>query len=409
MTKASPLLTRRGLMRGLGSIACSAAAHPLMTTVTLAGSEGAQPLGDHRLVVVILRGAMDGLDLVRPMGDPLLTRYRPSLVADPGLDLDGYFALSPVLTGLTDLWRKGQLGFAHAVSTPYRNERSHFDGQDILEAGTGLDLPDYAIRDGWLNRMLQAVPGLRAETAFAIGQEAIPILEGRAEVRNWSPGLTFDLPSQSQRLLDHIYHDDPLFRAATTEALTLGASAESARMMAGEAPPVSDSRPLADMDRLVDFAADRLREATRIAAFSLSGWDTHRNQRGAITRPMRQLERIVLRLNDRLGPQVWDKTLLLAMTEFGRTVRENGSNGTDHGTGGALLMAGGALKGGRVMGQWPGLAEGDLYQGRDLLPTSDVRAWAAWAMRGMYGLDRSVLEGSIFPGLQMGDDPGVLS
>jgi uncharacterized protein (DUF1501 family) len=409
MTKASPLLTRRGLLRGLGTVACSAAAHPLMTTLTLAGSDGAQPLGDHRLVVVILRGAMDGLDLVRPMGDPLLSSYRPSLAADPGLDLDGYFAMSPVLTGLTDLWRKGQLGFAHAVSTPYRNERSHFDGQDILEAGTGLDLPDYAIRDGWLNRMLQAVPGLRAETAFAIGTEAIPVLEGRAEVRNWTPGMTFDLPSQSQLLLDHIYHDDPLFRAATTEALALGASVDAARMMAGEAPPVSANRPLADMDRLVDFAADRLSEATRIAAFSLSGWDTHRNQRGAINRPMRQLERIVLRLNDRLGPDVWDKTLLLAMTEFGRTVRENGSNGTDHGTGGAMLMAGGALKGGRVMGQWPGLAEGDLYQGHDLMPTTDVRAWAAWAMRGMYGLDRGVIEGSIFPGLQMGDDPGLLA
>jgi uncharacterized protein (DUF1501 family) len=409
MPTPSPLLTRRGLIRGLGAIACSAAAHPLMTTVTLAGSDGAHPLGDRRLVVVILRGAMDGLDLVRPTGDPLLARYRPSLAADPGLDLDGYFALSPVLTGLTDLWRKGQLGFAHAVSTPYRNERSHFDGQDILEAGTGLDLPDYAVRDGWLNRMLQAVPGLRAETAFAIGQEAIPILNGRAEVRNWSPGMTFDLPSQSQLLLDHIYHDDPLFRAATTEALALGASVDAARMMAGQTPPVSDNRPLADMDRLVDFAADRLIEETRIAAFSLSGWDTHRNQGGAITRPMRQLERIVLRMNDRLGPDVWDKTLLLAMTEFGRTVRENGSNGTDHGTGGAMLMAGGALRGGRVMGQWQGLAEGDLYQGRDLLPTSDVRAWAAWAMRGMYGLDRGVLEGSIFPGLQMGDDPGLLA
>jgi uncharacterized protein (DUF1501 family) len=405
----APRLNRRHMLRGLGAVACSAAAHPLMTTVTLAGSDGAQPLGDHRLVVVILRGAMDGLDLVRPVGDPLLASYRPGLSATPGLDLDGYFAMSPSLSGLTDLWQKGQLGFAHALSTPYRNQRSHFDGQDILEAGTGLDLPDYAVRDGWLNRMLQSVPGLRAETAFAIGREAIPILEGRAEVRNWTPGMTFDLPSQSQLLLDHIYHDDPLFRAATTEALALGVSMDAARMMEGQTPPVSDNRRLREMDRLVDFAADRLAEATRIAAFSLSGWDTHRNQAGAISGPMRQLERIVLRMADRLGPPVWDKTLLLAMTEFGRTVRENGSNGTDHGTGGAMLMAGGALRGGRVMGQWPGLAAADLYQGRDLMPTSDVRAWAAWAMRGLYGIDAGVLERSIFPGLHMGDNPGLLA
>lgn len=394
-------MDRRLFMKGLTGTACSLAAHPLMTTVTLAGSDGAAPLGDHRLVVVILRGAMDGLDLVRPTGDALLARYRPTLTATAGPDLTGYFSLTPELAGLMPLWQAGQLGFVHATSTPYRDQRSHFDGQDILEAGTGLDLPDTAVRSGWLNRMLQAVPGLTAQTAFAIGTQSAPVLAGPAPVANWQPDLRLDLTSQSRLLLDHVYHDDPLFRDAATEAITLTESIDPTGM--------GGRGPLADIDRLTDFAADRLREQTRIAAFSLNGWDTHRNQSGGITAPMRRLERVVLRLADQLGPQIWGKTLLVAMTEFGRTVAENGTKGTDHGTGGAMLLAGGALRGGRVLGPWPGLDEAALYQRRDLMPTTDVRAWAAWAMRGLYGFDRALLEGTVFPGLTMGSDPGLLA
>lgn len=403
-----PPLDRRLFLRGLATAACSAAAHSALTTATFAGSDGSAPLGENRLVVVILRGAMDGLDLLRPVGDTLYAGYRPILSGIEGIDLNGYFALNPELAGLMPLWAKGELGFAHAVSTPYRDQRSHFDGQDILEAGTGLDVPEPAVRDGWLNRMLQTVPGLHADTAYAVGEGAMPVLQGPAAVGNWQPDLALSLSSQSRLLLDHIYHDDALFRDAAAEAMLLTDSLEASDM-GGMAGPVSDNRRLADTDKLVDFAAERLRGATRIASFSLTGWDTHRNQKGTIDIPMRRLERVVTRLSTGLGPDLWGKTLLLAMTEFGRTVRENGSGGTDHGTGGAMLMAGGALRGGRVMGLWPGLATEDLYQGRDLMPTSDVRSWAAWAMRGMYGLPRDVLERSIFPGLQLGDDPGFLA
>ncbi len=400
-------MDRRRFLQALGGVACSAAAHPLMTTVTLAGSDGGQPLGDHRLVVVILRGAMDGLDVVRPIGDAAFASYRPTLAAGPAPDLNGYFALHPTLEGLMPLWHAGQLGFVHATSTPYRDARSHFDGQDILEAGTGLDVPDSAVRDGWLNRMLQAMPGLRAETAYAIGSEALPLLAGSATVRNWTPEQKLELSAQSQLLLEHIYHDDALFRDSAAEAFALTAAGGLAQMSDGMSP-VSANRNLADTDRLVDFATARLREDTRIAAFSLAGWDSHRNQSGSISLPLRRLDRVVQRMATGLGPDVWGKTLLLAVTEFGRTVRENGSKGTDHGTGGAMLLAGGALKGGRVLGQWPGIADADLYEGRDLLPTTDVRSWAAWAMRGMYGMDRNLLEGAVFPGLIMGDDPGLL-
>ena len=190
-----------------------------------------------------------------------------------------------------------------------------------------------------------------------------------------------------------------LSRAEAAEVAAPGEDGASA--MAATAPePVAVA--LREIDRFAAFAAERLRADTRICALSRAGWDTHRGQASAIVRPLARLERLVLRLKTDLGPAVWARTAVLAVTEFGRTVRENGSGGTDHGTGGVALTAGGALRGGQVRGRWPGL--GDLYDGRDLLPTTDVRAVAAWTMRGLYGFGRGFLEGTVFPGLDMGDD-----
>lgn len=397
-------MDRRHFLRCASTLACSAAAHPFLTTVTLAGDAAA--LGENRLVAVILRGAADGLAILPPVGDPSFAAHRPTLAQVPdAIPLDGMFALHPLLRGWADLWAAGELAFAPAVSTPYRDKRSHFDGQDILEAGTAGDAGLGQARDGWLNRMLQSIPGLRGETAYAVGREALAVLDGPFPARQWSPDLSLDLSPQARLLLQAISHDDPLFRDAALEAMEL------ADLPAGATVPLPEgervARRLAEVDRLADFAADRLAAGTRIAAFSLSGWDTHRAQAGGIGLPLMRLERLVLRLRERLGP-VWARTTVLAMTEFGRTVRENGSRGTDHGTGGALIAAGGAVRGGRILGRWPGLAEGDLYDGRDLLPTSDVRAWAAWAMRDLYGFDRSLLEGAVFPGLDMGDQPGLI-
>ena len=243
------------------------------------------------------------------------------------------------------------------------------------------------------------MPGVQAETAYAVGREALPILSGAAPMRQWAPETTLDLSPQARLLLEQVYHDDPVFQQAAAEAFDLTTGDDMATDVSGK---------LADIDRLVDFTAARLRDATRIAAFSLSGWDTHKAQAKALPRALQRLERVVLRMQDQLGPQVWGKTTLIAMTEFGRTARENGSGGTDHGTGGTMLLAGGSLRGGRVFGRWPGLGEGDLYQGRDLMPTSDVREWAAWALRSGFGIERGLLERAIFPGLVMGDDPALL-
>lgn len=404
-------MERRDFLKGLAAVGCSAAAHPLLTTVTLAQGTG---LGENRLIVVILRGGMDGLDVVQPLGDPDFAALRPAHIPSQ-IGLTGPFALHPGLGGLQGLWQAGQLGFVHATSTPYRDKRSHFDGQTLLESGTGMDVAIGAQRDGWLNRMLQAVPGLRAETAYAVGREALPLLAGPGPSRNWTPEVNLVLSAQSHLLLDHIYHDDDLFRDAGAEAMTLsaelsGREARKADARGAEKGPFGpgDDRPWPDVDTLVDFAAGRLRAATRIAAFSLSGWDTHRGQNNAIGRPLSRLQRIILRMQVQLGAEVWGRTTLLAMTEFGRTARQNGSGGTDHGTGGLMVMAGGALRGGHVFGPWPGLSEAALYDRRDLMPTSDVRAWAAWAMRGLYGLEVATLEGAVFPGLEMGPNPGLI-
>ncbi len=405
-------VSRRKFLQRAGLIGCSVAASPLITPMTFASVPS-----DNRLVVIILRGAMDGLDVVQPYGDKAFFDMRKTLKfgdAAGAFDLDGYFSMHTGLADLIPLWRAGQLGFAHAVSTPYRDKRSHFDGQDLLEAGTGMDAPVGAARDGWLNRMLQTLPDVQAQTAFAIGQESLLVTTGAAPVSNWSPDTHFNLTDQSQRLLKLVYQNDPLFGGSLDEAISLAHSLDPAAMVDENDTDMEmmQNQVMASLKggahkRVAEFAANRLRHATRIAAFSINGWDTHGGQKRAISGALTKLADTILILQRDLGP-VWNKTTVLAMTEFGRTARENGTGGTDHGTGGALVMAGGALKGGKVFGDWPGLGQGNLYQDRDLLPTADVRAYAARAMQGLFGLDQSVLETAIFPSLDMGNTPEII-
>ncbi|PRY25589.1 secreted protein [Aliiruegeria haliotis] len=406
------MVSRRDFLRASAALGCSAAASPLLTPVTLAAAPW-----DARLVVIILRGGMDGLDVVQPYGDRDLAALRGRELkfgeSAGAADLDGFFALHPAMSPLIPLWAAGELSFAHAVSTPYRDKRSHFDGQDLLEAGGGFGPGERVARDGWLNRMLQSVPGVEARTAYAIGREDLLLLKGAAPVSNWAPGTEMRISPQAELLLEMTYHEDPLFRDAVTEALEL------TRTMAAtvEAAPDDDMMAMQEMMKqakggrghleVAEFAVERLREETRIAAFSINGWDTHNNQRYVLSRALGRLADTILALKIGLGP-LWAGTTVLALTEFGRTVRQNGTAGTDHGTGGAMLLAGGAIRGGIVHGKWPGLSEGDLYAGRDLLPTEDVRAYAASAIRGLYGLPVSVLESAVFPGLDMAQAPGVI-
>ncbi|MSU88267.1 DUF1501 domain-containing protein [Rhodobacteraceae bacterium 2CG4] len=390
--------SRRRFLGTTLALGCSAAASPFVTPVTLAVTPG-----DNRLVVIVLRGAMDGLDVVQPIGDRALRGHRRNLStgeAGGAHDLDGFFMLHSELSGLMPLWQAGELSFAHAVSTPYRDKRSHFDGQDLLE--NGGNSPDGGMtpgRDGWLNRMLSLLPGASAQTAYAVGRENLLLLSGDAPASAWSPDSDMALSPQAQLLLNAVYRDDPLFRQAGEAAMTLAAAQDGNAM---------NPRQAARAAALAGFAAQQLSGQARVAAFSLNGWDTHQNQPGGLAGALKELQTAILTLKQGLGP-AWGKTAVLCLTEFGRTVRENGNRGSDHGTGGAAIFAGGALRGQAVHGKWPGLKAGNLYRDRDLMPTADVRGYAAWAMRGLFGIDKGKLDTVLFPGVDLGKDPKLIA
>lgn len=378
------MLNRRAFL----GAACSAAASPLVTPVVFA-----QAPGENRLVVIVLRGGLDGLGAVIPHGDPRLGELRPSLAGGEMADLDGFFGLGEAFAELMPLWRAGELGFVHAVSTPYRDKRSHFDGQDMLENGSGD--PSGAMtpgRDGWLNRAISLIPGASAEYGLAVGQSRLLMMEGDQPVASWSPATELGYSEDARARLAMLYEGDPLFDAAYRGADAFAGMDMSARRENGEA--------------LAAFTAGQLKGAARIAAFSLGGWDTHRGQAGAIRGPARQLVAALGTLKAGLGAD-WGRTAVIAVTEFGRTARENGSRGTDHGTGGAMILAGGALRGGKVHGAWPGLA--DLYEDRDLMPTADLRAYCGQVLGALFGLPGDAMGRDVFPGVDLGEAMPIIA
>lgn len=388
---------------------CSTQASPTITPVTMSNATG-----DNRLVVIILRGGMDGLSTVQPVGDPDFDEMRGTVAkheTGQPTDLDGFYALHPSLNPLMDLWTKGELSFIHAVSTPYRDKRSHFDGQDLLEAGTA-SLSDGRVRDGWLNRMMQGLENLHGETAFAIGRNAMPVLSGTVPISQWAPSAGLVIRPQTLVLARSLMNAHPQFSYAMENAMRLAQEGTvDQELIPSETLETVQAALRVQIKRggddIANFAASRLRGDTRIAAFSLSGWDTHAHQKTVLSGMLRQLASAILNLQRNLG-SVWEKTTVVAITEFGRTVHYNGTKGTDHGTGGVMVLAGGALRGGRVIADWPGLAEADLYDRRDLNPTRDVRSHLAWIMRGLFGFEKSFLETTVFPGLDIGSDPRLL-
>ena len=383
-------MDRRRFLTNVGATACSIAASPLVTPMAFASGPW-----DNRLVIILLRGAMDGLDAVAPMNEPGLAALRPNLPTDDHIPVGRGWGLHPALAPLLPLYQSGEFGAVHAVSTPYRDRRSHFDGQDILEIGF-TNINGSRTRDGWLNRFLATLPGGSSELAYAVGDDHMLILDGEADVARWSPSAQLRLSGQAERLMDLVSHSDPLFRDASTDAMAIArAVQEDASLLSGKS----------GAERLATFTAQRLRGDARIASFSLGGWDTHGRQAPGISRALGRVSDVILTLKQGLGPE-WQRTAVLCVTEFGRTVAENGTLGTDHGTGGAMLFAGGALQGGQVAGRWPGIE--NLYAGRDLMPTRDVRAHLAWALRGLYGAERSVLEEVVFPGLNLGRGTAIL-
>ena len=327
---------------------------------------------DRRFVFVILRGAMDGLAAVMPVGDPAYRGLRGQL-ADPAnepVKLDAMFALHPALAGTAAMYQAGEALFVHAVASPYR-ERSHFDAQNVLETGgTGA----YLLRDGWLNRALAQLP--RAGEGIAITPTVPMALRGAAPVTSYAPSA---LPAASDDLLARVgtmYAADALLHPLWSRAM-------DARTMAG-----GDAEKKVNPEALGRLAATFLSkpDGPRVAVIELQGWDTHAGQAGRLNTQLKQLDALLVALKTGLGPD-WSKTAVLAATEFGRTAAVNGTGGTDHGTGGAAILAGGAVRGGRVVADWPGLGTSQLYEGRDLKPTTDMRALMAGVLAGQFAID----------------------
>ncbi len=352
---------------------------------------------DSRFVLVILRGALDGLAAVPPYGDGNYARQRGELgITSPERKLDGMFALHPALEHCHARYKAKELLVLHAAATPYR-ERSHFDGQDLLEAGTGI----VTSRDGWLNRALPALPQARERTteqiAMALAQNVPLVLRGDARVNSWAPSRMPEADSDTLQRIADLYSADPYFASRLQAALVADDVAGS--KMGGAAMGRRD--PGRDVGAVATAAGKFLAAADgpRIAVIEAGGWDTHANQgaeQGQLANRLRGLDQGLENLRTALGP-AWQDTAVLIVTEFGRTVAVNGTRGTDHGTATCAFLVGGAVAGGRVIADWPGLASGALYQGRDLRPTLDLRSVFKGVLGAHLGVAERDLEERAFP------------
>ena len=354
--------------------------------------------GERRLVVVILRGGMDGLHAVAPVGDADYARARGAMALSPDqvIRLDGSFALHPALAPLVAYWLRRELAIVHAVASPYR-ERSHFDAQDLLEGG---GTSPHQLSDGWLNRALVAA-GAGKGTALAVAQDLPLILRGTAPAASWAPSPLPGLASGLIEKISALYAGDPALAAAFEEAVQASAMAEAVMAEDDEAA-MAPARPKGQDFPALAQAAGRLLAAAdgpRVAVLQLGGWDTHVGQgldKGRLAEALGKLAGGLDGMALALGP-AWRDTVVVAVSEFGRTVAANGTGGTDHGTGGLALLMGGRVAGGRVVGPWPGLAAAQLHQGRDLRPTTDLRAVLKGVLGDHLGIARTALDGAIFP------------
>src|SRR5207302_726145 len=367
-----------------------------------------------RFLTIVLRGAVDGLAVVAPVGDPEWSKLRgdKALTLDgaaAALPLDGFFALNPAMPNLHRLYQAGQATIVHAAATPYR-ERSHFDGQDVLESGYAA--PGVA-DSGWLNRAVVALDpagsaALRGHGGFAVGPIAPLVMRGPTPVLSWVPPRLPPVSDETTlRLLDLYRHTDPALARALEERIGLAAIARAGGI---DSEP-DEERPavqLGGIEQVRKYYAEAAgaaakflaqAEGPRVGALALDGWDTHVSEgavKGRLANLLGALDNAIAEIETNMG-EAWRETVVVIVTEFGRTARINGNDGTDHGTATVALLLGGALKGGRVLADWPGLKESDLYEGRDLRPTTDLRA----VLKGLLGdhlqLADRALATSVFP------------
>ena len=372
----------------------------------LAHAEGRDP----RFLAIILRGALDGLAAVAPVGDPDWAALRGDNALTlagktPALKLDDFFALNPAMPNLHRMFMANEAIIVHACATPYR-ERSHFDGQDVLESG--LTKPTVS-ESGWLNRALAGLaPAGRVNPtgskAFAVGPVTPLVVRGPAPVLPWSPQRI--LPASEDtvtRLLDLYRHSDPKFAAVLEGHARLAALEHAGDMEpkpGGAGPGPAQVR--AYFAEVAGTAAKFLArsDGPRVGALALDGWDTHYNEgiaNGRLSQLLGALDGALAAVEANMGP-AWHETVVALVTEFGRTARINGTEGTDHGTATVALLAGGTLKGGRVIADWPGLKSADLLENRDLKATTDLRAVLKGLLRDHLRADERALVQDVFPG-----------
>jgi len=397
--------TRRELLAGSGALFAWAFAPKL------ARAEGRDP----RFLTIVLRGALDGLAAVAPVGDTDWIKLRGdnALKAEgnSALALDQFYALNPAMPNLHRLYRAGQAIVVHAAATPYR-ERSHFDGQDVLESG----LPRPAkVESGWLNRALGTLEaGERAQRpngrrAFAVGPLTPLVVRGPAPVFSWAPPRLPPVADETtMRLIDLYRHTDPELARVMEDRMALAPLAPPRPV--GVRP--QDMGPVVQLGNInliksyfaeVAGAAGKVlasADGPRVGALALDGWDTHANE-GAVTGRLANLlgalDGAMAAIEQNMGP-AWQETVVALITEFGRTARINGTDGTDHGTATVALLVGGALRGGRVIADWPGLKEADLHEKRDLKATTDLRAVLKGLLRDHLRVEDRVLAADVFPG-----------
>lgn len=357
---------------------------------------------DSRFLTIILRGGLDGLSAVPPVGDPDYLRLRPRIALslegpNPALPLEGAFALNGQFANLHRLYRAREAVVLQAVATPYR-ERSHFDGQDVLETGLG----GVGGRTGWLNRALSVLPAgdkLKVPNGLAVGQTTPLILAGPADITSWAPQRYPDATDDTVHRLLALYEarDPELAKAlatgVATDRVADAATGGGAKLERGpQGVFVAQARAAAQFMAMPD--------GPRIAAMSFDGWDTHADtgpRDGRLARLLGGLDAAIGALEEGMK-SVWKDTVIQIVTEFGRTAHENGTDGTDHGTATVAFLIGGAVVGGRVIADWPSLAEGSLWQGRDLKPTIDLRSIWKGVLVDHLGLGERTINETVFPG-----------
>jgi uncharacterized protein (DUF1501 family) len=371
------MLTRRSFVAAAGTAGA-------LTLLGLPRIAFARANTQRRFVFIIQRGAADGLSIVAPTGDPAFGGTRGDFAQDSagGAKLGSFFTLHPTLAETAKMYGDNQALFVHAVASPYR-DRSHFDGQNVLESGGSAA---YRVKDGWMNRLLGLLPADEAR-ALALSSTVPMALRGSRDVSSYAAS---QLPSPSDDLLARVsslYENDGQLHALWTAAL-------DTRMKAGDAMQAGGGQKGAATGAL---AAQMLGpDGSRIAMIETGGWDTHSGQRGRLAAQLRDLDQLVASLKTGLGAD-WSNTLVIVATEFGRTARPNGTGGTDHGQASAAMLLGGAVAGGKVIADWPGLSQAALYEGRDLRPTTDLDALIAGTLAQHYGLEPSRVMATLFP------------